>query len=76
MHSQTSSASGWMCHFVGLDVHGDTIVAYVFDSDAHRSCYETEFATLPPKKLHGYSEHKRPKYDTFRCYYEVSFTEL
>ncbi len=67
IHSQTSNASSWTRYLLGLDVHRDTIVACVYDSDTRRSCYKTEFATWPPKELHGFVEHVRLKYGTFRC---------
>ena len=50
MHS-SSTPSQPTCYFVGLDVHRDTIAAYVYDSDARCPYYETEFCAQTSIKL-------------------------
>ena len=71
MHSQSTH----FCrprYFTGLDVHRDTIVACVYDSDTRRSCYKTEFCAHTPNKLSRFVRDVHRKYGAFRACYEAS----
>ena len=71
MHS-SSTPCKLTRYCIGLDVHRDTIAACVYDSDARRPCYETEFCAQAPIKLTRFVDLVHRRLDRFRACYEAS----